>query len=895
MIGRHIFGKIPEFRTISLKSKKQIRGLQKRGVPPVITAAQSARDQNATEMKCEIRNDSREDENESNVKSGVVSENMEGMTIDSEIEETGGNKGEKTGVKAENERNVHGRVLSGDNEGVQMTDTAIEQTGGNSQEKLERREDEKERNVKGEAVNQDIESVIIDTDIEDTEIENTGENKAEKIEKEDEKERNVHGGTVGEDVEGAMTDTEIGRQDEKEKNIHGEVVRDKIADVMTDTEIMQTGGIREEKIGRKEVKEREEVKERNVNGRAVSEDVHNGAVSEDNEGVTIDTEIEETTGIKEEKTGVDDRNVKGGVVSEDIEGVTIDSEIKQTDGNTEEKIGKRDENERNVNSGMFSDDFEDVTIDTEEEQTWCDMNAMQLICDGDLDSDNTDPADEVTLKHPCTIASAEDMFCNRVMLSSRQWNNANVKALKPQELDCQSFKQHLSFSVPKPLPRVNSVERMLIYQSSGYSTNHSNNCLRAFLIKAFPPVQVCNAAAKDFSSLTFPNDVLPQFTGTCHSSIRNRTRFSIRCVVCPLYQERCTRQGIFSKLSSCGDVDLDGVSQAVIHHKLRLHQSALAYFSGSSATVTTVESNLDRDVRQTHQRTIFQALKMKESNTTSKVAHCLGFFENQEIVESYKDSSNIRRMTAKTLFQRERSKGKFQCFHKVGHENCVTWAGWKEIHVEEAANLTESRSSRAAYVTVNRKVHYDGKSIQVNAAIKSLDPPCSGKPSGNISHPFTCDNCYNLQHYLLDLHKKRSQAKLTQKGEGRVGKRGFRLDYATQTELKRKLHTVTSEKRNLEKTVVTIRKQQRDVQSWEEMLHNSCKHDYQEKLIVDLLALFREDIDIKKPVQVTVLTNLVGKLKGNVNHKYIPLIKMIAKLHKTRLGETNYDLMSVSM
>ena len=82
-------------------------------------------------------------------------------------------------------------------------------------------------------------------------------------------------------------------------------------------------------------------------------------------------------------------------------------------------------------------------------------------------------------------------------------------------------------------------------------------------------------------------------------------------------------------------------------------------------------------------------------------------------------------------------------------------------------------------MTVNRKVHYDGKSIQVNAAIKSLDPPCSGKPSGNINHPFTCDNCYNLQHYLLDLHKKRSRAKLTQKGEGRVGKRGFRLDYAT--------------------------------------------------------------------------------------------------------------------
>ena len=45
----------------------------------------------------------------------------------------------------------------------------------------------------------------------------------------------------------------------------------------------------------------------------------------------------------------------------------------------------------------------------------------------------------------------------------------------------------------------------------------------------------------------------------------------------------------------------------------------------------------------------------------------------------------------------------------------------------------------------------------------------------------------------------------------------------------------------------------RDALSWEEMLHNSSKRDYQEKLIVDLRALFR---DTTKPIQVTVLTNL---------------------------------------
>lgn len=219
-------------------------------------------------------------------------------------------------------------------------------------------------------------------------------------------------------------------------------------------------------------------------------------------------------------------------------------------------------------------------------------------------------------------------------------------------------------------------------------------------------------------------------------------------MVCPLYQDKCTRQGVFSKLSCSGD--LDGISQTIVHHKSQLHQSALAYFSGSSTTVTTAQSSLSG--KETRQKTIFQALKVDEPNT--KVTNCLGFFENQEIVESLKDSAGIRRMTAKSLFIRKRSQGKFHCFSQAGHEKCVNWAGWKERHPEEAEQLRNSRSSRAAYITVNKKVYLDGKSIFINAAINSLDPLCLGKPSGNINHPFTCDNCYKLGHYLIDLQKK---------------------------------------------------------------------------------------------------------------------------------------------
>lgn len=68
---------------------------------------------------------------------------------------------------------------------------------------------------------------------------------------------------------------------------------------------------------------------------------------------------------------------------------------------------------------------------------------------------------------------------------------------------------------------------------------------------------------------------------------------------------------------------------------------------------------------------------------------------------------------------------------------------------------------------------------------------------------------------------------------------------------------------------------------------------YQEKLIVDLLYLFRQDIHQSNPVQLAVIRNLVGKLKGSVNHHYLPLMKTIGKLHKIRLGETNYDLLKV--
>ena len=124
-------------------------------------------------------------------------------------------------------------------------------------------------------------------------------------------------------------------------------------------------------------------------------------------------------------------------------------------------------------------------------------------------------------------------------------------------------------------------------------------------------------------------------------------------------------------------------------------------------------------------------------------------------------------MSTKTLCERERSKGKFR------HKKCLTFKGWKEKHPEEAEELGKSGPARAIYVLLNKEVAYKGQKLFVKGAIKSLDPCCTGKPSGLPRHPLTCQNCFKQQQYLTDLSKKRDQAVYDLSSENRIGKKGF--------------------------------------------------------------------------------------------------------------------------
>ena len=134
--------------------------------------------------------------------------------------------------------------------------------------------------------------------------------------------------------------------------------------------------------------------------------------------------------------------------------------------------------------------------------------------------------------------------------------------------------------------------------------------------------------------------------------------------------------------------------------------------------------------------------------------------------------------------------------------------------------LKQGQAGQCIHCLTEKSSMTHGIKQKIAGTIKSLDPPCTGKPSGNSKHPLTCDNCHKQEHYLVDLFNKRSDAKLKNTaGASRIGETGFRHDYATKTEVK--LHSLSHENKNASRAVSALKKREMSVQSWEEMLHES--------------------------------------------------------------------------
>lgn len=173
-------------------------------------------------------------------------------------------------------------------------------------------------------------------------------------------------------------------------------------------------------------------------------------------------------------------------------------------------------------------------------------------------------------------------------------------------------------------------------------------------------------------------------------------------------------------------------------------------------------------------------------------SECLHFFENPDIVESFRDDCSIRKVSTKTLFEQERSK--FFCFvREERHEKCSTLKGWEEKNPEEAEEFGNSQPARAMYMLLNREVNYKGQKLFVKGAIKSLDQPCRGKPSGLPHHSFTCHNSFKQQTYLVDLSKKRDQAVYH-----------LSHDYALKAEMKENVAELQSSNKKLGKAVSSL-------------------------------------------------------------------------------------------
>ena len=339
-----------------------------------------------------------------------------------------------------------------------------------------------------------------------------------------------------------------------------------------------------------------------------------------------------------------------------------------------------------------------------------------------------------------TGISTKPQVFERKSFLSKSWSNTKIKEIKPKDLNCSSFEQLLAKKIPCPSMRMNNSERIRIYQESSQCSNNIDNTFRVFLCYAFPPLEISTKVAKEFRDLTYESDRFPQYTCICLSRLRNQTIVSLRCEICKIYEESCLRRGQFIKLGKSTQKEFAGISQVVAHHQSRVHQSAAMYLSGSKELDEDVSSNrgVVGDAKPLpRQRTITEALKITKPDSQS--SECLYFFENPDIVESFKDDCSIRKVSTKTLFERERAKGKFGCFLKEkGHTTCSTFKGWKDKHPGEAEELAKSRPARAIYVLLNREVTYKGQKLFVKGAIKSIDPPCTGKPSGLPRHPLTC-------------------------------------------------------------------------------------------------------------------------------------------------------------
>ena len=141
-----------------------------------------------------------------------------------------------------------------------------------------------------------------------------------------------------------------------------------------------------------------------------------------------------------------------------------------------------------------------------------------------------------------------------------------------------------------------------------------------------------------------------------------------------------------------------------------------------------------------------------------------------------------------------------------------------------------------------------------------------------------CDNDILAQEHIFRRHHKKMKSFMPSHWPGRPKSLKART-----LELKNALKVESRGRKEAERHVKELTRVKLSGGEWEKCLMDSCLSCNEEKLIINLMRLFKMGISKTKPVQLMVLHNLTSKLLKKNNNHYLAQIKTSAVCLKTRL------------
>uniref|UniRef100_A0A7M5XM89 Uncharacterized protein n=1 Tax=Clytia hemisphaerica TaxID=252671 RepID=A0A7M5XM89_9CNID len=318
---------------------------------------------------------------------------------------------------------------------------------------------------------------------------------------------------------------------------------------------------------------------------------------------------------------------------------------------------------------------------------------------------------------------------------------------------------------------------------------------------------------------------------------------------------------------------LSGFRQ-VYEHAITNHHKTVLYWIGKEIKTVVPQKKTDLIMTEFYKDT---------SGKKTSLQPCYHIWD-KELVDRYKDKNSIHTKSTQTLFN-EKKIWK-NCATIQGHEKCFDYSNWKLKHLQEFRDLCEESAKSSKVVFVPGKTQTP---IKTDGSLKSLDPPCLlvSEPFGK--HPYTCNNCESHKGYLIALLNTGVRKAALLLSEPRIGRQGFRKDYATKTETKEHLNKLETENKELKKTIKKMKRTNFEKKSWENILFESCDDNDITKLAVDMVSLFQQH-DAKNSIQFEVCRNLIGKLKSKNNHRYVDIVKDIGSNLINHLGQHEYSL-----